>query len=245
MNPDRIIAVRNSKTVYRDGEYCLKVFGNSYSKADIFAEALNLALVEETGLPIPKLHEVTRMNGKWTIVTDYIKGKSLAQLMREDFSKKDEYINRFVDLQLEVFSKVCPRLPKMRDKMNQKIAMTDFDGETKTKLFAMFDTLPEHEKLCHGDFNPSNIIVTDDGTPYILDWSHATRGNASADVARSYLCFWLAGDIDGAERYLKKFCEKSNTEKRYIENWMPLVASAQTVKSNEREREFLHSWVKF
>ena len=30
MNLDKIIAVRNEKTVYRDGDRCLKVFGAGY-----------------------------------------------------------------------------------------------------------------------------------------------------------------------------------------------------------------------
>ena len=103
--------------------------------------------------------------------------------------------------------------------------------------------MPKHTKLCHGDFNPSNIIITDDDKAYILDWSHATQGNASADAARTYLLFWLAGDIEGAKTYLELFCQKSNTAKQYVEKWMPIVAASQSVKGNEKEREFLHTWV--
>ena len=35
MNQDRVIAVRNAKTIYRDGDRCLKVFNAEYSKADV------------------------------------------------------------------------------------------------------------------------------------------------------------------------------------------------------------------
>lgn len=243
MNLDRIIAVRNHKTVYRDGELCMKVFDETYSKADILAEALNQARVEETGLHIPQVREVTVIDGKWTIITDFIKGKTLAQLMAEHPERKDEHLRLFVDLQLEVQSKLCPRLPKLRDKMSRKIDETDFDATTRYDLHTRLDSMPKHAKLCHGDFNPSNIILSDDGTPYILDWAHATQGNASADAARTYLLFWLAGDIDGAERYLKLFCIKSDTAKQYVQKWMPIVAASQSVKGNEKEREFLHSWV--
>lgn len=244
MKLDRIIAVRNHKTVYRDGDACLKVFDESYSKADILNEALNQARVEETGLHIPKIREICTIDGKWTIVSDYIKGKTLAQLMQEHPEKKDEYLNLFVDLQIEVQSKTCPLLTKLKDKMNRKISQTDFDATTRYDLHTRLDAMPKHAKLCHGDFNPSNIIISDeDGTPYILDWSHATQGNASADAARTYLLFWLAGDMDGAEKYLNLFCKKSNTAKQYVQKWMPIVAASQSVKGNEKEREFLHSWV--
>ena len=243
MNLDRIIAVRNHKTVYRDGDLCMKVFDASYSKADVLSEALNQARVEETGLNIPKVHEVTLMDGKWTIVTDYIKGKTLSQLMLENPEKKDEYLEFFVNLQIEVQSKRCPLLTKLRDKMSRKISQTDFDATTRYELYTRLDDMPKHSKLCHGDFNPSNIIISDGGAPYILDWSHATQGNGSAYAARTYLLFWLSGDINGAEKYLDLFCSKSNTEKKYVQKWMPIVAASQTVKGNEKEREFLHSWV--
>lgn len=243
MKLDRIIAVRNNKTVYRDGDLCMKVFDKNYSKADILNEALNQARVEETGLNIPKIREVTVIDGKWTIVTDFIKGKTLAQLMKENPEKKDEYLEKFVDIQLEVHSKTCPLLTKLKDKMNRKISATDFDATTRYELHTRLDAMPKHAKLCHGDFNPSNIIITDDGVPYILDWSHATQGNASADAARTYLLFWLDGDIEGANKYLDLFCKKSNTAKQYVQKWMPIVAASQSVKGNEKEREFLHSWV--
>ena len=244
MKLDRIIAVRNNKTVYRDGNLCMKVFDASYSKADILNEALNQARVEETGRALPKIREVTVIDGKWTIVTDYIKGKTLAQLMQENPDKKDAYLEMFVDLQLQMQSKNCPLLTKLKDKMIRKISQTDFDATTRYDLHTRLDAMPKHTKLCHGDFNPSNIIIADeDGTPYILDWAHATQGNASADAARTYLLFWLNGDIDGAEKYLELFCQKSNTAKQYVQKWMPIVAASQSVKGNEKEREFLQSWV--
>lgn len=243
MKLDRVIAVRNDKTIYRDGETCVKVFNKEYKKSDILNEALNQARVEETGLNIPKILEVTMVDGKWAIISEFIKGKTLAQLMEENPEKKDEYIEMLVDIQLTVQKKTSPLLSKLKDKMNTKISMCDLDATTRYDLHTRLDSMPKHNKLCHGDFNPSNIIITDDGVPYILDWSHATQGNASADAARTYLLFWLDGDIEGAKKYLDVFCTKSNTAKQYIQKWMPIVAASQSVKGNEREREFLLSWV--
>ena len=243
MNLDRIIAVRTNKTVYRDGEYCVKVFDDDFSKVDVLNEALNQARVEETGLNVPKIIEVTKINGKWAIVSEYIQGKTLARLMEENPDKKDEYLEKFVDWQIEVQSKKCPLLTKLRDKMNRKINLTNLDESIKYELHTRLEGMPKHNKLCHGDFNPSNIIVKEDGTPYFIDWSHATQGNASADVARTYMLFWLAGDIEGAEKYLDLFCQKSGTDKRYVQKWMPIVAASQSVKGHEKEREFLMSWI--
>ena len=243
MNLDRIIAVRTNKTVYRDGEYCVKVFDDDFSKVDVLNEALNQARVEETGLNVPKIVEVTKIDGKWAIVSEYVPGKTLARLMEENPDKKDEYLEKFVDWQIEVQSKKCPLLTKLRDKMNRKIDLTNLDESIKYELHTRLEGMPKHNKLSHGDFNPSNIIVKEDGTPYFIDWSHATQGNASADVARTYMLFWLAGDIEGAEKYLDLFCQKSGTDKRYVQKWMPIVAASQSVKGHEKEREFLMSWI--
>lgn len=243
MKLDRVIAVRNNKTVYRDGDVCVKVFGEDYSKADVLNEALNQARIEDTGLNIPKIHEVTMIDGKWAIVSDYIKGKTLAQIMHDDPDNKDSYIEKLVDLQLEVHSKTSPLLNKLKDKMNRKISQSDLDATTRYDLHTRLEGMPKHNKVCHGDFNPSNIIISEDGTAYIIDWAHATQGNASADAARTYLLFWLDGDIEGAKKYLDIFCRKSNTAKQYVQKWMPIVAASQSVKGNEKEREFLLSWV--
>ena len=243
MKLEKIIAVRNNKTIYRDGDKCIKVFNEGFSKADVLNEALNQARIEGTGLNIPKILEVTMIEGKWAIVYEFIKGKTLAQLMEENPEKKDEYLALLVDLQLEMHSKTCANLNKLKDKMTRKISESTLDATTRYDLHTRLEGMPKHNKVCHGDFNPSNVIITEDGTPYILDWSHATQGNASADAARTYLLFWLNGDIEGAKKYLDLFCQKSNTAKQYVQKWMPIVAASQSVKGNEHEREFLLSWV--
>jgi tRNA A-37 threonylcarbamoyl transferase component Bud32 len=243
MNLDRVIAVRNSKTVYRDGDICLKVFDESYSKAEVLNEALNQARVEETGLCIPKIREVTVQDGKWIIVSDYIKGKTLDRIMREDTENTEKYMQRFVSLQLEVQSRPCPLLIKQRDKLNRKIWQADFDATTRSDLLTRLESMPRHTRLCHGDFNPSNIIACEDGQLYILDWSHATLGNASADAARTYLLFLLDGRNDLAERYLQLFCEESGTPLSYVRKWMPIVAAAQSVEGNAMQRAMLAHWV--
>ena len=244
MNTDKVIAVRTTKTVYRDGDKVIKLFDEHYSKADILNEALNQARVEETGLAIPKLLEVTKVNGRWAIVMDYIKGKTLAELMEKNPDKLDEYLNLFVDLQMEIHSKRAPLLNKLKDKMNRKISEADLNATIRYDLHTRLESMPKHNKVCHGDFNPSNVIISDaDGKAYVIDWSHATQGNASADVARTYLLFTLYGTQDIAEKYLNLFCEKSDTAKQYVQKWIPIVAASQLVKGNPEEREFLLHWV--
>ena len=243
MELKNVIAKRATKTVYRDGDACIKVFDKSFSKADVLNEALNQARVEETGLNIPHVREVAMIDGKWAIVSDFIEGKTLAALMDEDPDHKYEYLERFVDLQVEVLSQECPLLNKLKDKMNRKIDQTTLDATTRYELHTRLEGMPKHKKLCHGDFNPSNIIITPAGKAYIIDWSHATQGNGSADAARTYLLFCIKGDEETANEYLDLFCKKTDTAKQYVQKWMPIVAASQSVKGNAHEREFLLGWV--
>ena len=243
MNFEKVIAERPSKVIYKDGDTVIKVFDEHFSKSDILNEALNQARVEETGLKIPKIIEVKKIDGKWAIISEFAEGKTLAQLMNENPDKIDEYLELFVNLQLEVQSKKSPLLNKLKDKMNRKISESSLDATTRYELHTRLEGMPKHNKVCHGDFNPSNIIITESGKAYILDWSHATQGNASADAARTYLLFLLKGDMTGANKYLDMFCKKSDTAKQYVQKWLPIVAASQSVKGKKEEREFLLSWV--
>ncbi len=240
---DNIIAVRTGKTIYREGDTVVKVFDADYAKPDVLNEALNQARVENIGINVPKVIEVKMVDGKWAIVSEFIEGKTLAQLMKESPEREDYYLDMFVDLQMQIHAQTCPMLNKLKDKMNRKISAADLDATTRYELHTRLESMPKHSKVCHGDFNPSNVIVKPDGTPYILDWSHVTQGNASADVARTYLLFMLAGEEELAHKYLDLFSKKSDTAKQYIQKWMPIVAASQSVKGKDEEREFLLSWV--
>ncbi|MBQ3373776.1 MAG: phosphotransferase [Oscillospiraceae bacterium] len=242
MKLDNVIAVRKTKTIYRDGDTCIKVFNHSFSKADILNEALNQARVEDVSLNVPKILEVTTIDGQWAIISEFIEGTTLSHLMRDDPENKDKYLDMMVETQMLIHSRRCPLLSRLKDKMNRKILSADLDPVTRYELLIRLEGLPTHDKLCHGDMCPSNVILTPSDELYIIDWAHATQGNASADAARTFLTFNLSGDAETADKYLDLFCEKSGTDKRYVQKWMPIVAASQSVKGNLEERDFLLRW---
>ena len=243
MEIEKILIERTNKRIYKSGKFVVKEFDSDFSKSDILNEALNQARVEETGLKIPQLEEVKKIDGKWAIVLDYIEGKTLAEIIENDRKNLEMYMEKFVDIQIEIHSKRSPLINKLKDKMSRKIDETNLDATTRYELHTRLEGMPKHNKVCHGDFNPSNIIITPAGDYYVLDWSHATQGNASADVARTYLLFSLKGDKEAAEMYLNMFCKKTDTAKQYVQQWLPIVAASQSVKGNEEEREFLLNWI--
>ena len=242
MKLDNVIAKRAEKTVYRDGDLAIKLFESSFSKANVLNEALNQARVEETGLNIPKVNEVCKADGKWAIVSDFIEGETLSSLMEKHPEKEDEYLELFVDLQIEIHGKTAPLLNKLKDKMHRKISETTLDATTRYELHMRLDSMPTHVKVCHGDFNPSNVIVGDDGQLYVCDWAHATQGSPAADVATTYLLFAL-NSKDQAEAYLELYCDRADMPMQVVRQWTSIVAASELARKRNVNDEFLKNWI--
>ncbi len=244
---EKCIAKNELKSVYIEGDKVKKVFAAEYSKTDVLYEALNTARVEDTGLDIPKLLGVSVEDGCWVITSELASGVTLTQLLKEHPENADAYINAMVDYQIEFNKRTNPLLLKLKDKLNRQINELDINSNIKYELSTRLEGLPKHNKLCHGDFCPDNIIVQTDDNNQItaitaVDWVHATQGNASADVANTYLMLKLKNE-EHAEKYITSFCEKTNTDRRYVNSWLPIVAASRLTRNKPEEKQLLEAMI--
>jgi len=239
---DTLLADRGSKKIYRDGDKVIKLRDEGYPAPYVLSEAHNLAVVGETALNVPRLVEVTKIDGKWAVVWEYVEGTSLDKLMEKNKDKEQQYLERFVDIQLDMHRHSATKLPLLIEKMERKIKSSELDSTARYEILGRLASMPKHTKLCHGDFNPGNIVITEKDEAYIIDWCHATQGNASADAAHTYLLFRLAGNTALADKYLALFCKKSGTTKHYVEKWLSIVAASQLPKAKPDERDLLLHW---
>lgn len=239
------IAERKTKTVYRDGDKTIKLFVENYSKANILNEALIQSRVEEnTDLKISRLLEVSKIQDRWALITEYVEGIPLDVLMKEYPEKEEEYLEFFVNVQMEVLSKRVPLLNRTKDKYKRKLTEAqNIDDNAKYELLQRLEGMKNHDKLCHGDFVPSNIIVKENGDYSIIDWSHATIGNASGDVANTFLLFTTEQKSELAEKYVELYCKKTGTDKKEIQRWIPIVAAVRKTYNKPEEQEFLNNWI--
>ncbi len=233
MNEHTVLARHREKLIYRDGDKLVKLFGEHYSKSDILNEAINQARVAETGLAIPKLYDVTTIDGKTAIVMDFIEGDTLKDLFFRYPERQGEFLSLYVALHREVHAKKHLLLTKYIDKLKLKILAGGLDASTRYDLSMRLDDMRRHTHVLHGDFLPSNIILTRDGTPYILDWSHASQGNATADVVKSCLLLRLAGAEEFAEDYLTRYLSAAHIERAYADEWVPLIAAARLSRETD------------
>ncbi len=239
MNLEKIIGVRTKKTIYKDGEQVIKLFNQDYNKAMVLNEALNQARVEQTNLPVPQIISVTKIEEKWAIVSEYIRGVTLSRLMQEEPSKTDEFLELFIHLQIKMHNTKPPMLNDLFDKLRRRIEQSDLIATRRYDLRLKLESMPKQYVICHGDFVPSNIIIKNDHSPYILDWSHATLGNPLADVANTYLILTYDEHIKLANKYLVKYCEITNTDPKNILDWVPLIAASALCEAKDQYKEFL------
>ena len=238
-----IIAERENKTVYHVEDEVIKLFVKTHPMSNVFNEALIHACAEEAGIPVPALKGVSEINGRWALSMEYIEGDNLNDLLKAHPRQYQKYIDKLVDIQLEVAKHRAYRLRNTVDKMVSVInGMDEIDASTRYELLQRLHGMHRHTKICHGDFVPSNVILRKDGSYCILDWSHATQGNAGADAAITYLRFSLENE-KWADYYLKTFCRKSDTAIQYVQKWLPIVAAAQLVKHIPEEKDLLEKWI--
>lgn len=247
MLPDSktLLVERGNKQVFDLGDKIAKVFNATKPVSDVFNEALNLARINECGIRSPRVLEVSEVEGTgWAVLTEKVPGTTLADKMAAEPSKFYEYLEQFVDLQIEIHANRSPLLNRQRDKYARMInELPHINATTRYNLMERLDGMKKEFQICHGDFNPSNVIVGDDGQPYVCDWAHATQGAPAADAAMTYLLFAL-NDKSQADAYLELYCNRADVPMQIVRQWMSIVAAAElSRKRADVDDTFLMNWI--
>ncbi len=240
---DSVLQQRSDKVICRDKDTVLKIFGPNYKVSLILNEAMNEARAAETGLPVAKVLEVCKIRDHWCIRREYIEGETLADLMAKDKKNLTKYLKDFVAIQCKIFSKTSDRMGNLADKLDKQISASPVDKITRYDLHMKLQSFPRGTALCHGDFNPTNVIRTPNGDWRVIDWSHVRLGDPCADVARTYLLFWLSGHVAAAEKYMELACAALGVALADIQKYLPIVAAAEASREQSpKNRDLLLHW---
>ena len=241
-NLNNVVCIKPNKTIYKDNQYLIKVYEDNIEVSKILNEALNQQRVmENTELNIPKLIEVTKISDKWAIVMEYIDGVNLEQYLEEHKEQIDDILEILVGTQIKILTNKVPLLTRTKELYSDKVNRNKSLNENKKiELLNKIKESENQTKLCHGDLSLSNIVVKNDGTIWILDWAHASQGNAETDAARTYLTLLLKNK-NIAIKYLQLFSEKTKIETNKIKEWLPIIAGAQLTKNtdNKIDKDFI------
>lgn len=125
--------------------------------------------IENSGLPIAKVHEVLNIDNKIAIKMDYIEGQNFNECLLSDINNAKNYIDTMVDLQIEIHSKNLKLPLSLKNKLKEKISGNRIiDNIKRKKLLEILNKLPEENSLCHDDFHGNNIIKNCNGY-YVID----------------------------------------------------------------------------
>ena len=243
-NLSNIVCIKSNKTIYKEDNYLIKLYEDNIDVSKILNEALNQQRVmENTDLNVPKLVEVTKIADKWAIVMEYVDGINLEQYLEEHQDRVDDVLEILVATQIKILGYRVPLLTRSKELYSYKISKNDaLNDEKRKELLLKLEESRNHSKLCHGDLSLSNIVVKSDGSIWILDWAHASQGNAETDAARTYLTM-LLNNKEMAGKYIKKFSEKTKINIEEIKAWVPIIAGGQLQKNKEEksDKDFIDS----
>lgn len=203
-------------------------------------EADIVARVHAAGLPVPHTEGVVDFDGRPGIVLERIAGISMWEWMKADPRRVPSLLGQLLDLQADVQRTNVPELVAMKDRLQRKIGeASQLTDDDRREARVLLEALPDGTALCHGDFHPANIILSDRG-PIILDWFDAARGDGTADYVRSSLLMrppadrgtWLEGATPELldhlhSHYITELVRRGAIDARTFGPWEAVMAVAR------------------
>lgn len=224
--------------VYLYGDNALKLYRAGQGKRSAFAEAAQLALVEQLGVPAPRVLAVGQYDGRWGLEMTRVEGPSFGDAVATDPGALPRYLDTLAALHRHMHEAVASGLPPLHDRIADRLASVGgIDDALRRDLQRRLLALPSGDRLLHGDFHPYNVMGSPDA-PTIVDWVDAARGTPAADVGRSYLLLRTHSE-ELADAYLAAYLRGSTLTATDVLAWLPVLAAARLAENVAEETEAL------
>ena len=190
----------NTAEIYQlENNRILKLFKPGYAKESMLHEYRNHQVVSVLLTSAPKLYETVEADGRFGYIMEQIVGINLTERLLNE-NTFSEAVEQFVSLHKE-WNKAAPsEIISYKKWMENTIR----NRENVSELLDKISQLPEGNILCHGDFHPYNILVTQENRPIVIDFANVCRAPKEYDIARTYFLMEEAGAKQLADVYLKK-----------------------------------------
>lgn len=190
MNLGDAIAIGNTAKVYLYDGKIFKVFNDYLPVTESRYEANKQRIAYSHGLNVPKVLDVTEIDGKQAIIMEYIKGRTIGDILSENMDQAEHFMNVSIDIQQKIHMVVDDSLEPMSEKLRHQIELTTIlDERHKSLCVQKLDSMTFENRICHGDFHLFNLIIADNGEVTIIDWVDSSRGDIRADIYRTYLLY--------------------------------------------------------
>ncbi|MGG0152657.1 phosphotransferase family protein [Bacillus mycoides] len=232
MNLGNPIAKGNTAEIYLCDNKVVKLFKEYLPNTESLYEAQKQKYAYSCGLHVPKVFEVTEIQGRQAIIMEYVEGESVGELLLNNLSKAEHYISICVSVQQKIhaISVSSDEIEPMEERLYRQInSVHDLDEKQKGNILKKLDSITFEPRLCHGDFHPFNLIMSNSDVN-IIDWIDASLGDIRADVFRTYLLY-SQNSVELAEMYLHIYCKKTGLLRDEIFQWAPIISAARLAES--------------
>jgi uncharacterized protein (TIGR02172 family) len=234
---------RTAQVLVWDNNQVLKLFREGFTLSHIQKEERITRTIFKAGLPVPAVHGIIEVEGRYGIVFDRVDGPLMMEEMLTKLGELTRLTKLFAEIHAKMHTIMLPGLPSQRQKLASQIQSAPrlSEKEREAALTAL-TRLPEGNKLCHGDYHPGNILMSSRG-PVVIDCADASQGNPHADVARSLLLL-QAAELDAIKDvelrkaiqsliqsfpldvYVKRYSQFQALSQEQLDAWrLPLAAA--------------------
>jgi uncharacterized protein (TIGR02172 family) len=164
----------------------LKLFNTGVSPAHVAYEFCVAQAVVNSGVAAPRAHDLVDVEGRSGIVYERVHGTSMLKRLSSQPWAVKRLAGILADAHVSIHARTTTAdgLPAQRERMLRIIDRLGLDvvsADEKANVLTALQQQPDGTALCHGDFHPDNVLLTNNG-PRIIDWNNATVGNPNADV---------------------------------------------------------------
>jgi uncharacterized protein (TIGR02172 family) len=152
-------------------------------------EWVNARIAWQAGARAPQPIEILDVAGRRGVVFERVAGPTMLQCILRSPFRIRAYARQLASLQVELHQITAPALPSQHQRVVWTLEHSTFVPEhLKAAAYRLLEKLPDRDTICHGDFHPVNILLTEGG-PVIIDWEGCMHGSPAADVAAT--CLWI------------------------------------------------------
>lgn len=237
MKDRKVLGIGNTATVYEwEEDKVLKLFNLGYPLESIKKEFHNAKAIESMSFGKTKASEIISYNEQIGITYNKITGDSLLDwlIKTQDVKQCAVYM---AELHQLILKNKIHNVPSYKVFLKANINKASFTNAMKNKeALQLLDKFVDEETLCHGDFHPGNIIMSQ-GQLMVIDFMNVCKGSFLYDVARTvFLIEYTPVPMDSENRegilYLKKalsesYLKEMNVTKEMIQDHLTVIIEAR------------------
>ena len=247
------LAAGRTADIYRWGEAkVVKLYQPWMSLEAVESERRKTSAAQTLGISVPAVGDIVHVKDRVGLVFERIDGPSMMDLLTLHQDAVPSSARQLAELQATFHAAGSPlELPDQSETLANRISDSELlSPEMRARALEALARMPVEGKLCHGDFHPGNIMLSDRG-PVIIDWIDATRGHPMADIARTSLLFLghleTSDEADAAKSAIELFHKaylawhlvQDPTRRDQYQSWFPIVAAARLAEGIAEQEDWL------